>query len=303
MSFSSKAVAKSAQNFPEMAQGRLIYMINPEYYSIVQAINPHMQSRSGELNKVDVIRAKSQWQTLKETYQNLGFQVDVLNPDPECADMVFCANQTFPFLKADGTPSVVISNMANDVRHKEVTSIQEQLSARGIHCHTLAKRSESTLFEGMGDALWVPGRKLICGGYGFRTRREIYDHLEALTGTTIALFELTHPRFYHLDTCLSILSDKSVLACREGFTKQGWDQLEILFENVMEVPLIEADAPGFACNAHCPDQKHVIIQRGNAITCRQLSDHGFVPIEVDSDEFIKSGGSVFCMKLQSLWNQ
>lgn len=285
-----------------MAQGRLIYMIDPQYYSIVQAINPHMQDASGKLNKVDFDRAKAQWQDLKEIYQDLGFHIDVLNPDPECADMVFCANQTFPFLKPDGSRSVVVSNMASELRHKEVSRIEEQLKGRGVECHPLPSRSTATLFEGMGDALWVPGRRLICGGYGFRTRKEIYETLEEITGSTVMLFELTHPKFYHLDTCLSILNDKTVLACREGFTTQGWEQLKILFEHVLEVPLHEADAPGFACNAHCPDQKHVILQRGNTLTCALLREHGFLPVEVESDEFIKSGGSVFCMKLQSLWN-
>ncbi|NDB82577.1 MAG: amidinotransferase, partial [Alphaproteobacteria bacterium] len=47
----------------------------------------------------------------------------------------------------------------------------------------------------------------------------------------------------------------------------------------------------------CPDQKHVIIQKGCQKTLQLLKDHDFVPLEVDTSEFIKSGGSVFCMKL------
>lgn len=298
----SRKLVQSAQSFPLLPQGRLIYMIDPQYFTIVQAINPHMQDASGKLNTVDIPKARAQWQSLRKIYEDLGFRVDVLNPAPDCADMVFCANQTFPFLKSDGSKAVVISNMASDLRHREVAPIGEQLSSRGVDCIVLPPRSAATLFEGMGDALWVPGRKLICGGYGIRTQKEIYQILESVTGTTIVLFELADPKFYHLDTCLSILSDKTVLACRAGFTAEGWEQLGGLFEHVIEVALDEADAPGFACNAHSPDGKHVILQRGSEQTCERLRSAGFVPIEVDTDEYIKSGGSVFCMKLQSLWN-
>ena len=298
----SRELVQSAQSFPSLPQGRLIYMIDPQYFTIVQAINPHMHDSSGKLNTVDIPKARAQWQSLKKTYEDLGLRVDVLNPVPDCADMVFCANQTFPFLKEDGSKAVVVSNMANDLRHREVAPIVEQLDSRGVECIGLLPRSVATLFEGMGDALWVPGRKLICGGYGIRTQKEIYQTLESVTGTKVILFELVHPKFYHLDTCLSILDDKTVLACREGFTTEGWDRLGQLFDRVIDVSLDEADAPGFACNAHSPDGRHVILQRGSVKTCERLRAAGYLPIEVDTDEFIKSGGSVFCMKLQSLWN-
>src|SRR5205823_74258 len=112
------------------------------------------------------------------------------------------------------------------------------------------------------------------------------------------IFKLTHPRFYHLDTCLSILNQTTALYCPAAFDTDGIDQLHKNFPNLIEVPLNEADAPGFACNAHCPDQKHVILQKGSVQTCKNLVKNGFVPFEVDTSEFIKSGGSVFCMKLE-----
>lgn len=277
-------------------------MIDPDAFTIVDAINPHMKAADGRLNVIDKTRALAQWEALRATYQGLGMTVDVLRSAPACPDMVFCANQTFPFWNKRGEASVVLGNMANESRQAEVAPIQAQLLARGVNCQLLPERTEATLFEGMGDALWVPGRRLICGGYGYRTKREIYEVLEAITETPIVLFELVQPKFYHLDTCLSILDDRTVLACREGFQARDWTKLQKLFEQVIEVPLAEADAPGFACNAHCPDGKHVIIQRGNRTTCQQIEKAGFVPVEVDTDEFIKSGGSVFCMKLQSLWD-
>ncbi len=292
----------SSREYPVQLQGQRIYMMDTASYTITDAINPHMRSVDGSLNVVDYPRAKEQWEKLKETYEELGFTIDVLSSAPHCPDMVFCANQIFPFVNTDGKPSIIVSNMANDSRQNEVDPIVKQLHERGITPYFLEERNVSTFFEGMGDALWVPGRKLICGGYGPRTKKEVYESLTKITGATVHTFELNQPKFYHLDTCLSILNENTVLACREGFTEQGWIELHQIFSDVISVPLTEADSPGFACNAHCPDQKHVIIQRGNEWTNGELLKRGFLPIEVDTDEFIKSGGSVFCMKNQSLWD-
>ena len=56
-------------------------------------------------------------------------------------------------------------------------------------------------------------------------------------------------------------------------------------------------AEGFACNAHCPDTKHVIIDAACIETARVLADAGYDVRRVDTSEFRKSGGSVFCMKM------
>ena len=69
-----------------------------------------------------------------------------------------------------------------------------------------------------------------------------------------------------------------------------------LFERLVEVPIDEA-AGLLACNGHCPDQKHFIVQAGATQTCTLVRELGFEVIEVDTSEFLKSGGSVYCMKL------
>ncbi len=291
---------KSQESLP--APGRVLFMIDPQHFDVLAAINPHMLQADGSLQAIDRVKARAQWDDLKAAYRSLGLHVSVLPAESSCPDMVFCANQTFPFLNRDGAPAVILSNMADSTRHLEVASLRVQLEARGVRCYELSPRSEQTLFEGMGDALWVPGRGLICGGYGFRTHASIYAEVQNLTGADLALFELRNPKFYHLDTCLSVLDRDTALACREGFTEEGWQQLHQIFARVLEVPLEEADAPGFACNAHCPDQKHVLLQKGSTRTLTLLSEAGFTPIEVDTTEFIKSGGSVFCMKLQCVWD-
>jgi len=293
---------RPADQYPEMVQGRSVFFVKPDAFDLVAAINAHMRDENGALHKVDKERARQQWKKLVDIYQQIGLKTSVLDSRPECPDMVFCANQTFPFLDRDGRPSVILSNMWDETRHLEVSSLATQLERLGVRLHTLPPRQKETLFEGMGDALWVPGRRLICGGYGFRTDRSIYETIHEVTDTPVVLFELLNPKFYHLDTCLSVLDARTVIACRDGFTEEGWNVLHRLFPRVIHVPAHEADSPRFACNAHCPDQQHVILQKGCVETCRVLRSYGFTPIEVETDEFIKSGGSVFCMKMQSPWN-
>jgi N-dimethylarginine dimethylaminohydrolase len=150
----------------------------------------------------------------------------------------------------------------------------------------------------MGDALWLPSHRVLLGGYGHRTTKEIYAEVARQTDATVITFELVNPRFYHLDTCLSILNSTTALACKDAFTADGWTLVQKIFPNVIEVSLDEADSPVFACNAHCPDGKHVILQSGAGKTVSALKSAGFVPVELSTEEFIKSGGSVFCMKLQ-----
>ncbi len=303
MRSSAEIPGAGAEGFEAMKQGRMVFMVEPDGFDVVAAINPHMKKPDGSLQTIDRQRARIQWEALRRAYLALGLEVPVLQARPHCPDMVFCANQTLPFFDQDGVPSVVLSNMADILRHSEVALLRTQLESLGIRSYELPERREHTLFEGMGDALWVPGRRMICGGYGFRTHVDIYTQVQALTQVPMALFELRHPKFYHLDTCLSILDSQSALACRTGFTAEGWRMLEKLFPRLIEVPLDEADAPGFACNAHCPDQHHVILQKGNEETCARLKAAGFEPIELDTSEFIKSGGSVFCMKMQCHWDK
>lgn len=287
------------QQVPAMPLARELMVVSPDYFDVQEAINPHMLDAKGELNRINLDIARKQWQELGRIYTKLGLKQMVVPGQPGLADMVFCANQSLPFVTTDGRKKALLSRMKSPTRHREVAFIGEALAGHGYEVDSHLARSNDPVLglEGMGDALWVPGRRLLLGGYGFRTSRLIYDRIAPLVDADIVLFELKNPKFYHLDTCLSLLDEHSVLACREGFTAQGWDVLKRMFPRVITAPLGEADAPGFACNAFCPDQKHVVIQQGCRETERHLGHAGFVVIAVDTSEFIKSGGSVFCMKL------
>lgn len=303
MSLSTRIVRQASElkfdprSTPAMPKARKVLMVRPTHFHVDNPINPHMLKADGSRHSLDKARAMAQWEALRDAYKGLGLEVRVIDGGVGLPDMVFCANQCLPVVTRTGVRKAVPSNMADDTRHREVPLIVEALRRSGYEIGSLPMRDRTTLFEGMGDCLWLPGRRFLLGGYGHRTTASIYEQVARQAEAPVAVFELTNPRFYHLDTCLSILDDRSAIACRDAFSAQGWDLLKAVFPNLIEVDLGEADSPRFACNAHCPDEKHVLIHSGSERTEKALREKDFIPVPVDTEEFIKSGGSVFCMKL------
>jgi N-dimethylarginine dimethylaminohydrolase len=264
----------------------------PDFFQVEYSINPHME---GMLGAVDAMVARQQWDALRAVYERLGFDVHTVPGVRGLPDMVFCANQTLPYRRPDGDTGVVLSRMHARQRQPEVEHYRSFFLDRGYDLHELDPPLEGSL-EGMGDAIWHPGRFLLWGGHGFRTDLQVYEWLsEALGFTTVAL-RLEDPYFYHLDTCLSPLDERTALIFPGAFDDEGLTLLERGFERLLEAPENEARRL-LAVNAHCPDGKHVIIQKGCEQTSGTLRQAGFEVIEVETGEFLKAGGSVFCLKL------
>ena len=269
-----------------------VLMTTPDHFRVDYVINPHME---GHVGTVDSGRAQAQWDALKATYERLGVPVSVVSGAAGQPDMVFCANQTLPALDAAGRPVAVMSRMHAPERADEVPAYARFFADAGYDVRHLEDSLPGT-FEGMGDAIWHPGRRLLWGGYGFRTDRAVYDRLGAALGTAVLPLALHDPDFYHLDTCFCPLDEQTVLVFPPAFTDDGLATVRAHFERVIEAP--EDEARGlFACNAHSPDGRTVIIQRGCTETNRLLTEAAYSVVEVDTDEYLKSGGSVFCMKL------
>ncbi len=270
---------------------KVVLMVDPAHYDILYVINPHMAGMIGTVNKE---KAKVQWHNIIKAYHSIGYPVVTFPSVEGFPDMVFCANQSFPYLDKDGNPTVIISRMASEFRQGEEIHFERWYQSRDYKI--IRQEDPPVEFEGMGDVLWHPNRNLLYAGYGFRTHKNALQRLAKCVNHPVVGLELIHPSFYHLDTALTPLDQETALYVKEAFTPEGEAMLQKCFPQLIKVPLHEAQK-GFVTNGHCPDGKNFIVNKGNQVTNEALRKLGFNIIEVDTSEFIKSGGSVFCMKM------
>jgi len=275
-------------------------LADPAEFDVAYAINPHMVDASGALQRVDRVEARRQWERLRDTLTELGVEVTVEPPLAGHVDFVFCANPGFPVpAEVAGAPARwVPSRMASAERAGEVDVWQRAFAARGWRVEPLD--GDAARFEGTGDGLWHPRRRLLWGGVGQRTSRAAWEELAERYDLPVVTLELVDPAFYHLDTCLAPLDERTCLWTPGAFDEEGRTLIRRLFADAIEVPTDEARG-AFACNAWAPDlggeRRVVVLQRGAQRVVGALAERGFEVHEVETGEFLKSGGSVFCMKL------
>ena len=125
--------------------------------------------------------------------------------------------------------------------------------------------------------------------------RPLRKSFELRTYSPLLALELTDPALYHLDTVLAPLTHDTALIWKDGLTRDGREMLDEVFTHFIEPPETEVKQ-GFACNAHCPDGRTVIIDQVCRETISMLETAGFTVRAVDTSEFRKAGGSVFCLK-------
>lgn len=265
-----------------------LLMADPKHYRVEYAINPHMLDENGQVNEVDSPLAISQWLNLKREFETKGFPVEVIEARPELPDLVFTANQSLPL--PDGR--IVLSKMKSKERSLEVELVKLWYSDRGEKEFIQMEN----IFESMGDVLWHPGKKLLWGGHGFRTELSALEELHQKTEVPIIPLKLIKEEFYHLDTCFSLLDDSTLAYYPEAFEKEARIFIESYFERIITIDEFEA-LKNFAGNCYCPDGKHVFLHKGSEKFEKELRKLSFTPVPVDTSEFIKGGGSVFCMKL------
>jgi N-dimethylarginine dimethylaminohydrolase len=278
---------------------RKILMCSPDYFDIVDVKNVHMEGNVGVLQKTVAVK---QWENLKHIYDSLTAekileQVYVIDGAENCEDMVFTANQSFPWM-LNGKKTVVMSKMRHESRQREVPYFETYYLNLG---YKILHLQHTKMFEGMGDTIPHYGKNLLYGGYGHRSETSAYEEISKLLHVPIVTLELVDERFYHLDTCFIPINEETVLLCREAFTEEGMAALKKLFKNIVEVPVEEA-VDFFALNAHCINdkvtgKKRAVIQKGTTVTKGVLEQNGYTVLETDTSEYMKSGGSVFCMKM------
>ena len=289
----------SIQEVADRIEPNKVLLCDPYYFDIIDVKNVHMQNQEGKLDKSLALK---QWGNLKEVYQNLVNnkvieEVNVIDGAPDCEDMVFAANQSFPWVLNE-EKIVIASKMFHASRMKEVIHFENFYSRLGYKIKHL---QHTSYFEGMGDTIPHPFKNLLYGGFGHRSTQEAYSEISNLLQVPVITLELKDPRFYHLDTCFLPLDKDNVLICKEAFTDEGIQAMQKTFLKIHPIPISEA-ITFFALNAHIiysksAHNKTAIIQQGTQVTLKILKQNNVDVIEIDTSEYMKSGGSVFCMKI------
>ena len=254
-------------------------MTRPSYFKVEYAINPWMDTTT----VVDVDRAVAQWETLRDTYRELGHTVDVVEPVDGLPDMVYAANAG---LMVNGV--AIVARFKYAERAGEATAYAAWMTQQGIHPVTT-----KFVNEGQGDLLVVGST--ILAGHGFRTDPQAHAEIAEITGMPVISLELVDPRFYHLDTALTVLDESTIAYYPPAFAEKARADLQRLFPDAIEVA--SSDAYVLGLNA-VSDGRHVVHPEQATTFAEQLYQAGFHPIGVDLSELLKGGGSVKCCTLE-----
>lgn len=267
---------------------KTVLMCPPTFFDVRERKNPYMRL------PIDRVRAQHQWNNLRRALEQSGVKVEIIKPVKDLEDMVFAANQVFVGHSEKIGKFIVPSEMRYLIRQKEVPFYVEWFKSRGYKIIALDLKGEC--LEGHGDLLWHPDGSRIWAGYGFRSTRggvERFAAAMAELDIPVTLLQLVDDHCYHLDTCFCPLNNDAVLIYPGAYSPDALQALRQGWKRVHE--LSREEALQFMGNG--------IVANGHYITPRLtdnlkdiLAREGLDPVLVETSEFEKSGGSVFCMK-------
>ncbi|MBI4376992.1 MAG: hypothetical protein HY549_11145 [Elusimicrobia bacterium] len=281
----------SIKNCPSMPDPAGVMMCPPDFYDVKEVHNPFMVGHVGAINKTI---ARRQWDEVKAAFEEAGKPISLIDPVPGLEDMVFCANQTFIGLNPRMERLCLLGQMRHSSRRREVPAFEAWFREQGYRIVRL--KDPAACFEGAGDAVWHPKKRLIWGGCGFRSEPQVFEEVARVFETPVVLLKLVNERFYHLDTCFCPLTPEAVLIYPSAFDGESLELILKIFPVVLTAGENEA-IRSMACNSAIVDSSVAIAQRGAVGVAAHMQAMGLKLVEVDTSEFIKSGGSVYCLKM------
>ncbi len=276
----SASTATALRDTVRIPTKRHLLMCPPTHFEVTYSINPWMDTDV----VVDADLAMAQWSALRDCYRRLGHHVDTIQPVPGLPDMVFAANAGV--VRAG---RVLVANFTHAERRGEGPAYRRWFDDQGFGTVTTATEQN----EGEGDVLSVGD--IMLAGTGFRTSSAAHEELRRFFDVPVVTLDLVDPRFYHLDTALAVLDDRTVAYFPGAFSDSSVSVLNELFPDAILVD--ESDACGFGLNA-MSDGYNVVVSNTPVAFHEQLRERGFNPIGVDTSELIKAGGSAKCATLE-----
>ncbi|QHC72500.1 MULTISPECIES: dimethylargininase [unclassified Rathayibacter] len=258
---------------------KTILMCRPEHFTVVYRINPWMDPQV----PTDTSLAVRQWQTLYDTYADLGFTIELIEPEAGLPDMVYAANGGFVI---DGI--AYGASFTYPERQPEGPAYMDWFRSAGFDV-----RVPEEINEGEGDFLLVGER--ILAGTGFRSASDSHAEVARVFGREVVTLELVNPSFYHLDTAIAVLDDTNIAYLPSAFSEEGNRTLRELYPDAILVS--EEDASVLGLNSFSDGLNVVIASRATGFE-RQLRERGYNPIGVDLSELLLGGGGVKCCTLE-----
>jgi N-dimethylarginine dimethylaminohydrolase len=267
-----------------------VLLCPPAYFDVVDQKNPYMSEKV----PVDREKAQRQWQALCSALEKAGCQVETIAAAPGHEDMVFAANPVFVGFQEGTGKFIVPSHMLHASRQREVPVYVDWFRQRGFKIIELDLGAER--LEGHGDLIWHPDWSRVYAGYGFRSTQggvDRFHHAMSKLGIPVVTLHLADPYCYHLDTCFCPLNDEAVLLYPGAYAPESLAKLLGFWKRVHELTADEAHK--FMGNG--------IVANGSYLT-PYLTTHlesilrqeALTPVIIETSEFEKSGGSLFCMK-------
>ncbi|MDQ3577034.1 MAG: arginine deiminase-related protein [Actinomycetota bacterium] len=261
-------------------------MCEPRYFTVEYSINPWMDPST----PVDTGRAMAQWNTMKETYERLGHQVETIEPIEGLPDMVFSANSGTVI---DG--HVLGSRFRAPQRAAEADLFRLWFLDAGYRDVVMPTKTN----EAEGDLVWTGD--VLLAGTGFRTDAGAHAEAQEALGVPVVSLQLIDPRYYHLDVALVVLTEASATTRAHiayypaAFSPGSQRVLRRLFPDA--IIATEADASCLGVNA-VSDGRNVIVASEAADLISALIHHGYTPVPVDISELRKSGGGPKCCTME-----
>jgi N-dimethylarginine dimethylaminohydrolase len=271
-----------------VAQRRRYLMCRPDHFTVSYSINPWMQPS----RPTDTALAVRQWQTLYDTYIELGHEVELIDQVEGLPDMVYTANGGFVI---DGIAYGPKFRFAE--RAAEAPAFIDWFRDNG---YTVAEPVEVN--EGEGDFLLVGDT--ILAGTGFRSTGDSHREVGEVFGKEVVSLTLTDPRFYHLDTALSVLDPVEGVGAAEraniAYLPGAFDDRSrgILEERYPDAILVaDSDGAVFGLNS-ASDGRNVLISPRAVGFEAQLRERGYNPVLIDLSELLLGGGGIKCCTLE-----
>lgn len=289
MSLSSAPAAQAAPAAPaRTAQHRRYLMCRPEHFTVSYRINPWMEPAK----PTDTAKALAQWQALYDTYLALGHEVELIDPVPGLPDMVYTANGGFII---DGRALGVRFRV--DERRGEERPFMDWFAGHGFDLV-----EPVSVQEGEGDFLLVGDT--ILAGMGFRSTGDSHAEIARVFDREVVSLRLVDPRFYHLDTAISVLDPVEgpggVEKANIAYLPSAFDDdsRRILEERYPDAILVDdADGAVFGLNSASDGYNVFISPRATGFEA-QLRERGYNPVLVDLSELLLGGGGIKCCTLE-----